>query len=357
MIGTGATRQAVRAQRRPAGYGTLPRVFKARRDRRQRRLGFPIAVLRGERTRAPRPGRRPFVGSGALASVAFLAGLTAHRAFLLRRRRRTRPIETESTLVVVADSPEEVVRRVAALTELEGFVLRPRPDEAIHDLYFDTPDASLAAARSSLRLREVGTRRVLTIKGPPRSGSFGATTRDELEGEWPERAWKLLRTELAAVLVVPAAPPPGGDPVEALESLGLVVVQERATSRRVRDVDPHAAAPRPVAELAVDVVAFQLPGGPVRHREVEVEAKSAGGDAAVALLTESLVRQFWPGLRPWRLGKLATGKAVAELIERQALEPRAEGDALADDGSVRPWVYDLIANAQVSRSLPDGASS
>jgi len=110
--------------------------------------------------------------------------------------------------------------------------------------------------------------------------------------------------------------------------------------RRVRAVVTHAGARGPVAELAVDAVTFHLAGSEVRHYEIEVEVKGVGGDAAVAALTESLVIRFWPSLRPWRHGKLATGKAVATLIEQ-----RGRDDMLTEAGALRPTAYDTVAAA------------
>lgn len=245
-----------------------------------------------------------------------------------------RPLEIETALVVCSETPGDVLDAVAALRELAGFELRPRPDETIRDVYFDTPDGRVAAAGGALRAREVGGRTLLTIKWP--SGSAGA--RVELEEEWPGRAWETLRAELGAELDLPATPP-AADAAEALRLSGLEVVQERETRRRVRDVAPPGG--ERLAELAVDSVAYRLPGGPVRLHEVEIEAKTADaavGEAAVATVAQALTADFRTALRPWPHGKLPTGRAVEELLavgERDAL--------VADDGSLLPGAYDAIA--------------
>jgi triphosphatase len=247
------------------------------------------------------------------------------------------PREIESTLAVCSEEPEEIVRAVAALREIDGFELRPRENEDIRDTYFDTPDGQLDATGVVLRLRAVAGRTLLTIKGPPRAEVHGARSRLELEQEWPDPGWRLLHAELGRHLDLPAAAPAVSDPVEALRTIGLVVVQERRTSRQPRDVVPRAGDGGRVAELAVDSVVFRLAAGEVRHHEVEIEVKAAGGEAALAAVTERLVVRFEPGLRPWPHGKLATGKAVEALGD----ELRSD-DLLTADGMLRPAAYDAI---------------
>jgi hypothetical protein len=245
------------------------------------------------------------------------------------------PTETEVTLAVVADPPEPVADAVAALTELEGFTLIPAPDEAIRDRYFDTPDRRLTG--TSLRVREVNGARLLTVKGPPQAARVGIT-RVEHEQPWPDRAWAMLRAELGDALDVPAALP-ASDPVRALEGLGLVVVQDRSTTRRVRAVLPRSGARARLAELAVDAVVYDLDGVRVRHHELELEAKAVEGEAALATLALGLLGRFGEGLRQWRPGKLATGEALARLIRARGAE-----SVLTGDGRVRPAVYDVIAD-------------
>jgi hypothetical protein len=111
-------------------------------------------------------------------------------------------------------------------------------------------------------------------------------------------------------------------------------VQARRTERRRRAV---VDAGRQVAELAVDAVVYDLGGRAVRHHEVEVEAKAEEGAAAAAEVARALEARFAPCLRPWRHGKLRTGKAVAELLAA------GRGDLLADDGTLLPVAYDAVA--------------
>jgi hypothetical protein len=94
----------------------------------------------------------------------------------------------------------------------------------------------------------------------------------------------------------------------------------------------------PVAELAVDEVAYQLPAGTVRLLEVEVEAKGPGGLATVEALLGALAQAFPHELRPWPYGKLATGRAVERLLAAGRLQ-----GLLDDAGMLRPGAHDLLA--------------
>jgi inorganic triphosphatase YgiF len=249
------------------------------------------------------------------------------------------PTETEATLVIVSDSPEQVADAVAALDELGGYALVAPREEPIHDRYLDTPGRELSARDVALRIREVDGRPLLTIKGPATAGDGDARTRAEHETDWPD-AWELLRAEVGQALDVPDEPP-SADPLEALTALGLEVVQERRTARRLRDVVPPGDG-APVAELAVDEVAFELGAHTVRHHEVEIEAKGPGGEEAIDALAGSLAERYAPSLRPWTIGKLGTGKAIAALLDERGPET-----VLGIDGKLQPWVYDAIAEERV----------
>jgi hypothetical protein len=270
------------------------------------------------------------------ASTAGRGGERSAAAGVARTLEPAKPTETEATLLIAADAPERVADAVAALTELDGFALLPTPEQSIRDWYFDTPDGALAGARTGLRVRELDAQRLLTIKGAPRPGPHGTVTRDEQEQSWPDGAWALLRTELGELLGVPAAPP-ASDPVRALDALGLVIVQDRRIARRPRSALPPSGARARVAELVVDAVLFDLGGRAVRHHELELEVKAEGGDEAVGRLAESLERRFAPSLRPWHLGKLSTGRALARLIDELGADA-----VLTADGRVRPSAYDEI---------------
>jgi inorganic triphosphatase YgiF len=250
--------------------------------------------------------------------------------------------EVEGVLLVRADDQEAAGDRVAALEAVDRFQLRPRPARRIRDVYVDTDDGALAGSRVAFRLREQDGRPLLTLKADAaRSGL--ASERLELEAPWSADALQAALEELRRRGVELPTPPPkeagAGEPLGDLAALGLRPTQTRETTRIPRDVverdDPEAG---PVAELTLDDVAYQLPVGRARLLEVEVEAKGRGGMEAVESVLGALAERFPDDLRPWPYGKLATGRAVEQLLADGRLEGLLDGD-----GRIRPAAHDLLA--------------
>ena len=272
------------------------------------------------------------------------------------------PREVEGVLLVRADDQDAAGERVAALETVGRFDLRARPPQRIRDTYLDTGDGALATARVAFRVRELDGRPLLTLKSEAvRSGL--AAERLELEAPWSAAALRTVLEELRRrdIALRPPAPEGSGEPrrgapvsrvagegepLADLAGLGLLPTQIRETTRTPRDVverdDPGAG---PVAELTLDDVAYQLPAGRARLLEVEVEAKGPGGLETVQTLLEALAEAFPDDLRPWPYGKLATGRAVEQLLA----EGRLEG-LLAGDGRIRPAAHELLAEFLVRNS-------
>jgi CYTH domain len=250
------------------------------------------------------------------------------------------PREVEGVLLVCADDQEAAGRKVAGLEAVGRFELRPRPAQRIRDVYLDTGDGALAAAKVAFRVRELDGQPLLTLKADPvRSGL--AAERLELEAPWSAGALGTALEELRRRGIELPDPPEGagaGEPLADLGGLGLLPTQTRETARTPRDVLDKGQAGGPVAELTVDDVGYQLPAGTARLLEVEVEAKGPGGLETVQALLEALAEAFPSDLKPWPFGKLATGRAV----ERLLAEGRLEG-LLDDRQRIRPAAHDLLA--------------
>jgi inorganic triphosphatase YgiF len=246
------------------------------------------------------------------------------------------PRELEGVLLACGDDPAAVRRRLASLQGLEGFQLLPRDPEQIRDVYLDTGDGALAEARVAFRVRELDGRPLLTLKADARrTGS--ASERLELEAPWSAAALQAALEELRRRGIQVPGPPLGrGEPLAVLASLGFRPTQVRETIRTPRDVVGRGRAP--VAELAIDEVAYQLPAGTVRLLEVEVEAKGPGGLGTVEALLGALAKAFPHDLRPWPYGKLATGRAAERLLAAGRLQ-----GLLDEAGMLRPGAHDLLA--------------
>jgi inorganic triphosphatase YgiF len=251
-----------------------------------------------------------------------------------------RPREVEGVLLVSADDQEAAGRRVAALEAVDRFELRARPDQRIRDVYLDTGDGALAAARVAFRVRELDGRPLLTLKADPVRAGLAAE-RLELEAAWSAETLRAMLAELRRRGIRLPDPPAGtgaGEPLADLGRLGLRPTQSRHTTRTARDVLERDGVTGPVAELTVDDVAYQLPAGTARLLEVEVEAKGSGGLEVVQTLLGALADRFPGDLRAWPYGKLATGRAVEHLLAAGEL------DGLLDEaGRIRPAAHDRLA--------------
>src|SRR5215216_3303932 len=251
------------------------------------------------------------------------------------------PREVEGVLLVRADDQEAAAARVAALEAVGRFRLRHRPAQGIRDTYLDTGDGALGAARVAFRVRELDGSPLLTLKADAvRSGLVAQ--RLELEAPWSAAALGMVLEELRRRGIEVADPPESagmGEPLADLARLGLRPTQTRETTRTPRDVlEGDDAAAGPVAELTVDDVGYRLPAGTARLLEVEVEAKGPGGMETVQALLGALAEGFPGELRPWPYGKLATGRAVEQLLAAGRLE-----GLLGPDDRIRPAAHDLLA--------------
>ena len=232
------------------------------------------------------------------------------------------PLETEGALVVRADRPSDALAAIATLPAIGRWGLEPLPPQGIEDVYFDRDDRSLGRQRIALRIRRVDGVVLLTMKSPLRHEG-GVATRIEIEEPWSPSALRRVELELHE---------PGGPteneattPEEALGELGLRPVQHRATDRVRRAV--LDAGGRAIAELALDTVSYDLPAGPLRLYEIEVEARTP--DADVGPVLDALAARF-DTLARWRHGKLATGFAAERAMRDGALAPGALTSAALD---------------------------
>lgn len=253
---------------------------------------------------------------------------------------RGREREVEVALVVCAADPGSVADDVAALSDIAGYAMAPQPDQVIHDLYFDFDDGRLGDRGLAFRVRNIDGHDVLTVKGPGRRTNTGAKDRLEVEGDWSLRVLGHALHLLAGfgidipVDVAPAGPP---EPRPALERLGFIVVQERHTLRRPRQVSRVGGSGDVLAELAIDAVEYQFPRRNVRLFEVEVETARMAGSLVLAELASALLSRWPDQLRRWSHSKLATGFALAALAA-----PGSLGTITDRDGVLKPEAWERL---------------
>ncbi|GAB4190980.1 MAG: hypothetical protein OHK0022_04280 [Roseiflexaceae bacterium] len=164
-------------------------------------------------------------------------------------------MEIEAKLIV---SDPQVFAALSAMDSIGPFGLAPRPEvERQRNTYLDTADGRLQGLRYGLRIRDLGDRRIGTLKGERRDHG-GITERLEIEAEvgdaFQPRDWPAgeLRERTLELL--------GDAPVVALLSI--------QTDRRHIDALLNG---QPFAEISLDEGTISAGGRSEAFRELEVE--------------------------------------------------------------------------------------
>lgn len=203
------------------------------------------------------------------------------------------PLEIELKFRV--EEPDTFVALARPLV-LGDFRLQPAEDvEQQHNVYFDTPDFRLRARRFGLRLRQLGSRRVVTLKGETQARD-GLHQRAEwempVEGDDPLQ-WPAGEVRDRAFALAGDAPL---QPILSIQTTRRHVYAWRGSRR--------------VAEIALDDGVIHAGGREQTFRELEVELL-AGGERADLEALGSLLRQRF-GLQPDDRSKLARGMALLD---------------------------------------------
>lgn len=203
-------------------------------------------------------------------------------------------IEIEAKFRVEDD---QTFPRLLGMTQVDGFALVPAPEvEYQRNIYFDTLDWRLRTGHYGLRIREVGRRRIATLKGESRINA-GIHERSEWEGE-------------IGADDRPAAWPPGElrDRV-----LGLL---EHAPLHQILTISTHRQhiyASRgldPLIEVSLDEGTIHAGGRTEYFRELELELLPGGARADLDTLVAHLCAAL--PLIPENRSKLARGLALLE---------------------------------------------
>ena len=181
---------------------------------------------------------------------------------------------------------------------------------AIRDRYWDTPDRRLGARGISLRIRDQDGAPRLTTKGP---GTIerGLARHPELEVVADAAGWGVIRQHLErAGVALAAAPVDGPDAAAWLAAAGLAVTQDRRTARRILLASSEG---RDVAELALDVTAYQLGIYEVVFREIEAESL-AGETRHVLAIGDALRERFGERVAASERNKYGRGLDLARRL-------------------------------------------
>ena len=187
------------------------------------------------------------------------------------------------------------LRRLAALGPFD--LLHLPGVEHQHNTYFDTADRRLSAGRVTLRVRDLGGRRIATVKR-----SLGARGGIHTREEW--------EVEIGAG-DHPADWPASAARDRALAALGGAAIAPLVRIRTRRQYSYAVSAGVQVAELSLDEGAIAAGGRAIGFRELEVELLPDGTRAELDALIEQLQARF--PLIPESRGKKTRGLALMDL--------------------------------------------
>jgi inorganic triphosphatase YgiF len=250
------------------------------------------------------------------------------------------PLEEEVTLVICSPGPRAVLRDLAAMESIAQLQLVPGESLTIRDLYFDTSQRILQTSGWALRVRTIGPRRLLALKGAEQLSEWGAVTRIEIEADWSQEILARVHQKLRennVPLLAGSGPFDPSSPVNTMHGLGLETLQDRRMFRHIRRVYSGSGQEEPPdVELTLDTVLFNLEDRDVEHYEVEIEIRTEKGREAAKRMVKALKRLFPSALKIWPHNKLATGLALEKLARRGDLDSHLGGQ------SIPPRTYEAI---------------
>ena len=250
--------------------------------------------------------------------------------------------ESEVTFIVTNKSLD-IARDIAGISSIRGYELKPNARLRITDTYYDTRSGLLGRKKIGLRTRRSGGQLLLSMKSNPHRMTGMGLRRNEFETLWSYESLAKILKDLG-IRGLPAKKPVSSTltPSRVMSKMGLEIVQERHTTRDVRDIlQRKKSGTRRIAELDIDRVTFL--GKPrVSIFEVEIEAKTAGSVKSVQQIAAELESSYSGFLRVWLHGKLVTGLAIKRLWTAGKLQKYLQ------NGKLKPEAFDMIHRAIVS---------
>jgi inorganic triphosphatase YgiF len=192
---------------------------------------------------------------------------------------------------------EQTFPQLLALEAIGPFKLVAAPDaEDQRNVYFDTADRRLRAGQYGLRVRDLGNRRIATLKGAA-TAREGMYERDEWEIEIGDddhpSTWPPSETRDRTLALLDSAEPLQ---ILAIHTRRLHIIALRNDTR--------------VAELSLDTGAIDAGGRTASFRELEIELLKTGTRADLDALVAHLRARFT--LTPEDRSKLARGLALLD---------------------------------------------
>jgi len=195
---------------------------------------------------------------------------------------------------------DQTFPQLLALDAIGAFKLVAEPDaEDQRNVYFDTADRRLRAGQYGLRVRDLGGRRIATLKGAA-TARDGMYERDEWETEIGDddnpAAWPAGEARDRTMALLDGAEPL---PILAIRTRRQHIIALRDDAR--------------VAELSLDTGAIDAGDRSASFRELEIELLTTGTRADLDALVALLRARF--ALTPEDRSKLARGLALLDAAE------------------------------------------
>jgi inorganic triphosphatase YgiF len=195
---------------------------------------------------------------------------------------------------------EQTFQQLLELSSLGPFQLVAEPEaEDQRNVYFDTADRRLRAGQYGLRVRDLGDRRIATLKGAAQARD-GIYERDEWEVEIGDddrpSAWPASEARDRTLALLAGAEPL---PILTIRTRRRHVIASRGGTR--------------TAELSLDEGAIDAAGRAAAFRELEIELLKTGMRADLDELVGLLRARFT--LVPEDRSKLARGQALLDESE------------------------------------------
>jgi triphosphatase len=195
---------------------------------------------------------------------------------------------------------EQTFPQLLALETIGPFKLVVEPDaEDQRNVYFDTTDRRLRSGQYGLRVRDLGNRRIATLKGATKARD-GMYERDEWEIEIGDddnpAAWPASEARDRTLALLDGVAP-----------LPILTIR----TRRLRSIAMRNDTR--VAELSLDTGTIDAGGRTANFRELEIELLQTGTRADLDALV-ALLRARFP-LIPEDRSKLARGLELLDAAE------------------------------------------
>lgn len=265
--------------------------------------------------------------------------------------------EAEASIVICSDNPERVAAQIAQLKSIANYPLVSRGSKKIIDTYFDTNQKVLEKKRIAIRLREIDGEYWIAVKGPSLEG-ISNVDRSENEFKWyhssKTRIIDFLKTTANVEgfqLGITNSGFVETEPLEALQKIGLIIVQKRENFREIRNIlssDSSDKDDQVLAELDIDHVVYRSNSIDISLYNIEIEQKMAGqetekerdttGYSILDTVVDELSSKYYPAIfRKWNYGKLALGKGIERLLKNGTLK-----DMVDSNNNLRREAYDRI---------------